>query len=1287
MNKTQTLSSIVAAILIASALISVGFSAPTFVSAQTTSDVTIKTSADKHGGKFFGNGILQVIITDESKDSDDHDDEDVTIEADSNTGDDSTTITIPDTNDGSQRFEFFLVNVANDCAADLEDANTTLAVDGCVGDPETVDANVDTDEQVVTFGDGGELDTNGDLFEDTTFTIRVGDEEVQVNFQDTKATLDLDRSTYGTGNIMRITINDQDANIDPTTADTLTFNTTQLATLFSLTGATFETDLDFEEQGDNSAEFEAEVVIGDDITLTTDSATMTLNDQVDYSDPGSADNLDQTTSTSEQSFDVDDVDGTIDTTSPVTFGSELHITVTDNDRNVDTEDDDVIDDSLTVETEDGSDSVTVDLRETGDDTGVFQPDTTNNEIKITFVDSEDDIVDGDQILQLTRSSMDDDLLVQYTDPFNDNSEEETFEESVSVSRTPATVMLPDTSGINDDFLLTLTAPNLNDNSRTKDSYTFSLDVDSANNVVSGGKLTEAALVKGNTTIGTLAFLEFEVQGDAQGFDDTNCADECDIDFTLTETGLNTGIFTVSMDMRDILESADLESQIDDGDKVKVTVHDLFGTNSKENSAELSIGSANADIDFSRTVLPIPPLDVNQDGGFDDGDDDTVSIGNTVVTQMTVTDPDRNIQSNTEDPLFPSSTFDPVDDDGDGFVWIQDLLDDDGDFGTDEGPGFAIEISGDNGVNSVTIDTEDGYTDTDITDDGAKLSDILPTLPSLSETGKATGVFDDDFEFVNDGSLSEKQWQDLKVTVHYFDNDGDEQSSGITFRGNDGIVTADQDQVKNGDTVTVTVQDEDLNLDDTEIEEFESSTSTDSPYLLSVETEDDEVAGVSTETFRETGENTGVFTAEFDVGTDIPVTEAEDDDSEVTQATNILMTYNDVVDSTGGNGDELEVNVPVVSSTGAITVSPELVGPGTELHVTIVDQDLNKDPDGVDSYDGDDTGDGIVSFRTDNDDVDNDEASPDLDETGPSTGVFEFTIQLVPGTNGQDSDFADARGGSEPEVGAIPGDILSIKYDDESNGDGRSVTVSKAVEVKSFDPTFAADKDTYAAGDKVTVTIVDPDANQDPDVADSLNDIRVFSDSDAVGNDYSALETGKDTGVFKLVFLTTGGSQDGSITVKNGDDVTVEYTDDFPADYATRVDDINNPDKDFDFNIHIGSSSTLGSAVPTTPEPQDIQGKTLNEVKAGQQVVLSTTVLNKIDEAQPYVAIVEVRDSNGITVFLGWTTGTMNANGQATVGLSWTAEQAGDYQLRTFVISSLSNPNILSEPVTSMLHVS
>jgi hypothetical protein len=104
-------------------------------------------------------------------------------------------------------------------------------------------------------------------------------------------------------------------------------------------------------------------------------------------------------------------------------------------------------------------------------------------------------------------------------------------------------------------------------------------------------------------------------------------------------------------------------------------------------------------------------------------------------------------------------------------------------------------------------------------------------------------------------------------------------------------------------------------------------------------------------------------------------------------------------------------------------------------------------------------------------------------------------------------------------------------------------------------------------------------------------------------------------------------------------------------------------------------------------PKSITGQVLSSIQSGQQVVLSTTIVNNLDEAQPYVGLIEVRDSSGVTVFLGWSTGNLHGNDRTEVGLSWTPDSAGTYEARTFVLSDLTHPNILSSVQTSQISVS
>jgi hypothetical protein len=313
--------------------------------------------------------------------------------------------------------------------------------------------------------------------------------------------------------------------------------------------------------------------------------------------------------------------------------------------------------------------------------------------------------------------------------------------------------------------------------------------------------------------------------------------------------------------------------------------------------------------------------------------------------------------------------------------------------------------------------------------------------------------------------------------------------------------------------------------------------------------------------------------------------------------------------------------------------------------------------------------------------------PDIEETGPNTGVFMFTLELITDSElcadddlDDGTDKFEATGGdTDSTIGACPGDLIAIRYEDEVTGGGSGSTVSEVVEVNSWDPEFVADKDSYIVGDRVTVTVSDPDGNRDPDIADTLSDVRVTSDSDRVGEEFSALETGRDTGVFRLTFGTTSGTAGGAISVKTGDDITITYTDEFPADFVEEEED-----KDFDFVITIGEGA--GEVSVTPPRLQDVQGRDIDEVSRGQQVILTTEVLNEGASDQPFVALIEVRDDNGVTVYLAWQTGTLPAGGRTQVGLSWTPDFSGDYDVRTFVISDLENPRILSDVSTSSVTV-
>lgn len=76
------------------------------------------------------------------------------------------------------------------------------------------------------------------------------------------------------------------------------------------------------------------------------------------------------------------------------------------------------------------------------------------------------------------------------------------------------------------------------------------------------------------------------------------------------------------------------------------------------------------------------------------------------------------------------------------------------------------------------------------------------------------------------------------------------------------------------------------------------------------------------------------------------------------------------------------------------------------------------------------------------------------------------------------------------------------------------------------------------------------------------------------------------------------------------------------------------------------------------------------------MILSVDINNN-DFDQEFAGIVEVRDADGFTVYLQWQTGTLPAGGDVNIGLSFVPTEAGEYTVRTFVLSSIQSPSALS----------
>ena len=162
---------------------------------------------------------------------------------------------------------------------------------------------------------------------------------------------------------------------------------------------------------------------------------------------------------------------------------------------------------------------------------------------------------------------------------------------------------------------------------------------------------------------------------------------------------------------------------------------------------------------------------------------------------------------------------------------------------------------------------------------------------------------------------------------------------------------------------------------------------------------------------------------------------------------------------------------------------------------------------------------------------------------------------------------------------------------------------------------------------------------DDDVIDTFT-VDVFSDSDNGGLQLSMYETNEDTGVFEgTVYFTSDLATSGdNLRVSEGDTVTAEYTDEtLPEPYTT------------DDDLTIAATTTVGTAFPPLERAPaanarvvDAFGASVAEVSVDQQVQIAADVSNGQDGDQEFAYLVQVQDSDGVTVSLAWITGALTA---------------------------------------------
>jgi hypothetical protein len=227
--------------------------------------------------------------------------------------------------------------------------------------------------------------------------------------------------------------------------------------------------------------------------------------------------------------------------------------VKDSDQNKDATKVETLNNALNVEIDSG-DSEALDLRETGVNTGEFAIDGTDKLLKLTF--ALDDVAeDNNGLLEFTAENIQDDVLITYSDSLDEDGNDEEFSTEFQLMTIEGIIDLPVSADLDGTIVVTLTDGDLNDDAKTKESYSFTLTGKDA-----------ASLKKSGIDLDDLAAIQVSFNDEEADFDD-------ELGYTLVETGVDTGIFNVEIEVLDLAESVGVEDSLDDGDSITFSYFD------------------------------------------------------------------------------------------------------------------------------------------------------------------------------------------------------------------------------------------------------------------------------------------------------------------------------------------------------------------------------------------------------------------------------------------------------------------------------------------------------------------------------------------------------------------------------------------------------------------------------------------------------------------------------------------------------------------------------------------
>jgi len=502
-----------------------------------------------------------------------------------------------------------------------------------------------------------------------------------------------------------------------------------------------------------------------------------------------------------------------------------------------------------------------------------------------------------------------------------------------------------------------------------------------------------------------------------------------------------------------------------------------------------------------------------------------------------------------------------------------------------------------------------------------------------------------------------------VRVSYNDvvSTGNDETISVQEDANthSGKISMDKTGYSSGNTITITLEDADLNTNsDTpqiyQISNLKNWIGNSDVYLSQLTFNDRNYEGCGTSeypgqkdfglnstsfSFIETSASSGIFTGTLR----LPTTYCDTDTTNsTTNGVDIEWTYQDYSDASG-NPNETHTSSAVQSNTGSVSLDKTVYGlpfganqyathpshvslaflPATPTTLTIqVD-----DPDYNISANGEDTlplSTVKVFVKRGSDGTGNLLAglTGSFVETDPQSGLFEYDLEI---SQGSDSITNLAGGGFIKQ-----GDIISIQYTDENDASGSQNTVTDSATFDLRNAVIQADKSVYIIGSDAIITLIEPDLNLDSETEETLSLELIEWDSDAgtttLANDiFSAQpaglrETGPNTGIFQVV-IEIPKEVDPGDKLERGEQIFLEYVDNGPAG----ADYIGDDDEDITLNIftsNFGATITLDQKVYTWTDKvfitivapdHNFDNNSIDEIGGSDKIVQINTRADKLKD--------------------------------------------------------------------------